>query len=83
MASDPLFEKIRPIISDIMMVPDEDITMASTPNTIEAWDSLRLLDMVLALESEFDVQFSPDEIMEMTTVARIVDVVALKAVEAA
>ena len=83
MASDPLFEKIRPIISDIMMVPDEDITMSSTPNTIEAWDSLRLLDMVLALESEFDVQFSPDEIMEMTTVARIVDVVALKAVEAA
>ena len=65
-----------------MMVADDDITMASTPNTIEAWDSLRLLDMVLALESEFDVQFSPDEIAEMTTVARIVDVVALKAVEA-
>ena len=83
MASDPLFEKIRPIISDIMMVPDDTITMASTPDTIAAWDSLRLLDMVLALESEFDVQFSPDEIVEMTTVARIVDVVALKAVEAA
>ncbi len=83
MASDPLFEKIRSIISDIMMVADDDITMASTPNTIEAWDSLRLLDMVLALESEFDVQFSPDEIEEMTTVANIVDVVALKAVEAA
>ncbi len=83
MASDPLFEKIRPIISDIMMVADDDITMASTPNTIEAWDSLRLLDMVLALESEFDVQFSPDEIEEMTTVANIVDVVAVKAVEAA
>ena len=78
-----MFEKIRPIISDIMMVADDDITMASTPNTIEAWDSLRLLDMVLALESEFDVQFSPDEIEEMTTVANIVGVVALKAFEAA
>ncbi len=78
-----MFEKIRPIISDILMVPDDTITMASTPNTIEAWDSLRRLDMVLALESEFDVQFSPDEIEEMTTVANIVDVVAVKAVEAA
>ncbi len=78
-----MFEKIRPIISDIMMVPDDDITKTASPDTIEARDSLRLFDMVLALEGEFDVQFSPDEIAGMTTVARIVDVVALKAVAAA
>ncbi len=39
----------------------EDINM----NTIENWDSLAHLKIIIALEEEFDIEFEPDEIYLM------------------
>ncbi len=52
----------------------EEIREDSSPDTIEAWDSLRHMNLVLALEEAFGVQFTEEEIVEMLNVQLIVDI---------
>ena len=40
----------------------------SSPDTIPNWDSLQHLNLVLAAEQEFNVQFSPEEIEQLLSV---------------
>ena len=74
----PLFGRIQETLADVLNLPREQITMQSSPDTIEAWDSLKHLDLVLALEQEFRLQFSPEEIAEMTSAELVVAVTSRK-----
>jgi acyl carrier protein len=58
-------EKVKKIISSVFGVSIEQVTDAASPDTIENWDSLRHMNMVVALEEEFDVSFSDDQISEL------------------
>jgi acyl carrier protein len=40
----------------------------SSPDNIANWDSLQHLNLVLALEQEFNVQFTPEEIEQILSV---------------
>ena len=70
-----VLDQIRTIASDLFAVPAEQITPASTPETIEAWDSIQHLNLVLALEEKFSVQLSPEEIEEMKSIGAVAKVV--------
>ena len=59
-------------VSEIMSVPVDQISDESSPDTIEAWDSLNHMNLVLALEEEFEVQFSDEKIVAMLSVGMIV-----------
>jgi acyl carrier protein len=43
----------------------------SSPETVEEWDSLNHLTVIMALESEFAIELSADDVIEMRTVGRI------------
>lgn len=64
-------DRIYTIVSKIFKVPLNTIDETSSPDTIETWDSLQHLQLILALEEEFGVQFSVDEITAMQTVGSI------------
>ena len=49
----------------------KDLPDDASPDTIEDWDSANHVNLVLALEAEFDVQFDTDEIGELTSLAAI------------
>lgn len=74
-----VFEQIRTIASDLFRLPPESISAASTPQTIEAWDSIQHLNLVLALEEKFGVELSPEEIEQMTSIGEVVKLVEAKA----
>lgn len=67
-------ERIIKIISQVMGIPVDRISDDSSPDTIEEWDSLRHMNLILALEEEFGVQFSDKNIVEMLSVELIVEV---------
>ncbi|OXE35925.1 MAG: acyl carrier protein [Phenylobacterium zucineum] len=62
-------------MSDIFGCLPRDITPDSTPDTIEAWDSLRMLDLLLIIEQEAGVEIDPDRVGEMITVPAILEIV--------
>ena len=55
-------EKIKNIMSIVFEVPYEEITETSSKDTIEYWDSLRHLNLIMALEEEFDIKIPDDEV---------------------
>lgn len=71
-------EKVFEIIAQVMNVPVESVKEDSSPDTIETWDSLKHMSLILTLEDEFGVQFSDEEIVEMLNVVLIMDVLTHK-----
>lgn len=72
MPTQPVERVVCRIVSELFEVPDESLSADSCPDTIERWDSVGHLNLVLALEQEFGVRFSPDQIEQMTGVGAIV-----------
>lgn len=68
-------DQIRTLASDIFGVPADQITPASTPETIETWDSIQHLNLVLALEEKFGLQLSPEEIEQMKSIGEVIQLV--------
>ena len=76
--TDRLLEQVRQLVSDIFSVPLEQVDANSSPETIEAWDSMQHLNLVLAVEDKFNLQFTPEEMEQMRTVEQIVAIVQSK-----
>ena len=66
-----LSERIKKVMSAVFEIPVEQIKDDSSPDIIDSWDSLKHMNMVVALEEEFEVEFTEDEILEMMNYALI------------
>ena len=70
--------KVKSIVSEVI---EEDIAMI-TPNSaigdFPAWDSMGNLVILQKIESEFNIQFEPEEMMEIENVNDIVKAVEAK-----
>ena len=68
-------ERVYTIISRLLDVPIDQINEDSSPDSIEVWDSLQHMNLVLALEEEFSIEFSDQQITEMLSVGLIIAIV--------
>jgi len=73
-----VFDQIRSMASDLFGVPAAQISAASSPQTIENWDSIQHLNLVLAVEEKFGLQLSPEEIEEMKSVGETAKLIESK-----
>ena len=60
--------KLYSIISKVMDVPESEINDQSSPENIESWDSLNLYMLIDDIETEFNVKFILEEILEIKNV---------------
>jgi len=65
-------------MSAVFQLPLNQITELSSPDTIESWDSLKHINMIVALEEEFNVEFTDDNITEMINMKLILVVLLEK-----
>ncbi len=63
-----MLKRVQAIAADVFNVPESKVRPDSSPDTIETWDSLHHLNFVLALEQEFGLQFTPEEIEQLLSV---------------
>lgn len=49
-------------IAESVFVNENNITIESTHNDTVGWDSLGTLNLIMAVEDEFDIQFSEEEL---------------------
>ena len=64
-------EKLYKVIAKILDDPISEINDESSPETIENWDSFNSLVLADELESEFNVSFSLEEIIDSANVSAI------------
>lgn len=67
-----VFHRVRQIAADVFGLQIEQITPESSPDSIEGWDSVQHLNLVLALEQAFSIQFEPEEIEQMLSIELVV-----------
>ena len=60
--------KLYSIISKVMDTPESEINDQSGPENIESWDSLNLYMLIDDIETEFNVKFILEEILEIKNV---------------
>jgi acyl carrier protein len=78
MTREDLFEKVKEIISETLSVDEEDITIdASFTDDLDA-DSLELVDLTMAFESELGITIEDEEVESIKTVEDAVNAIADK-----
>lgn len=53
--------KLKKLLSVLLGVDEEKINMETSQETIEGWDSLKQMNIIVAIEEEFDIQFDEEE----------------------
>ncbi len=58
-------EKIKTVMAKVFSMPVENIDDNSSIDTVERWDSIGQMNLVLMLEEEFGIQFTDSQMVEM------------------
>ena len=64
-------DRLKSVFSVVFEMPIEEINNESSPGSIELWDSLKHMNLVIALEEEFNIQFDDEEILEIQSFSLI------------
>jgi acyl carrier protein len=73
-----ILNEVRVIAADVFAVDAKTLNAGSSPEQVEAWDSVQHLNLVLALEGKYGIQFEPKEMEEMNNLGRIAAVLGSK-----
>ncbi|ATA77274.1 acyl carrier protein [Capnocytophaga canimorsus] len=68
-------EKIVEIMANVFEMNISDFPVEISQNTVENWDSLRHLNLIVEIEEAFDKSFEPEEISEMTSIDKIIEMI--------
>ena len=70
-----IYETLNEIFQDVF--DDEDIVVdaGTDSDTIEDWDSLEHINLVVAIEKAFGLKFSMDEVTGMKNVGEMVEII--------
>lgn len=70
-----IFDKVKSIVVEQLGVEEEDVTMETSFQDLEA-DSLDIVELVMALEEEFDLEISDEDAEKITTVGAAVEYIS-------
>ena len=73
-------DKIKVMMSQVFDVLSEDIGSDASIKSIDNWDSVNHMSMIMALEQSYGVLFETDEIIEMVSYRQIVHVLKQKCI---
>jgi acyl carrier protein len=77
MSQHPVLARLQPIFRDILD-PDLEVTEDLDASKVPQWDSLNHISLVVAIESEFGVELSAEELAKLRTVGDMVKLLEAK-----
>ena len=73
MSSEEVFEKVKGIVVEQLGVTEETVTMEASFIDDLGADSLDIVELVMALEEEFDIEIPDGDAEKVVTVGDVVD----------
>ena len=61
MSAENIENRVQAVIADVFGLDPDEVGPETSIETVEAWDSLQHLTVVLALEEEFDIQLDDEQ----------------------
>ena len=64
-------QRIKTIFATVLDYPETNVTPDTSPGNVPAWDSIEQINLVLAIEEEFDIILDPTQIQALDTFGKI------------
>lgn len=80
--TDNILPRLEEIIRDVFNDPDLTVTTNLTTEDVEAWDSLGHARIIFAVEEDFGIKFTIEEIGAIDTVGVLAEMIAAKSATA-
>lgn len=71
-------DKIKNIMSAVFDIGKDNVGDDASTTNLENWDSINHMNLVLAIEEEFNIVFDDEEIVQITSLKSIESTVAKK-----
>jgi len=78
MEKDEILKKVNDIFIDILDNKDIVLTYNTTANDVEDWDSLNHIQLVVAIEKQFKIRFTSQEIQRWNNVGEMLNSIMTK-----
>ncbi len=69
------FEKLKQVISEVLNVDPEEITLETTFTDDLGADSLDVFQIIMGIEEEFDIEIPAEKAEKITTVEEAVELI--------
>jgi acyl carrier protein len=69
-------EKYNNAFVEVFGAKAEELNDSYSKETVDEWDSVHQLSLIAAFEEAFDIMFDPEDIMEMTSYAKGMELLA-------
>ena len=64
-------EKVRNVLAEVLQIPLGKVIDNLAMSDVEAWDSLKHMELVVSLEQTFGLEFTFEEIVALRSVVEI------------
>jgi acyl carrier protein len=75
---DNVLAELQEIFRDVLDQPDLVITRNSNASTVEDWDSLSHLNLVMAIQQRYKIKFALGELQDLKDVGGMIDLMEEK-----
>jgi acyl carrier protein len=73
-----LQSRIFQVVSDVFVIPVDNLEESMTPIDIKKWDSLGQLHLITAIEQNFNILFETADVFKIVSIRSIIDLVKEK-----
>ena len=73
-----MLDKIKEAFFEVFGVDKNAITLETTMENLKEWDSMRHMELVMSLENKFNISFEINEVIELSTVQKIIEILKNK-----
>jgi len=70
--------RIKMVMGNVFNIDVDLINNDTSPDNVVNWDSLQHMNLIVALEEEFDVEFNDEEIVDSMNYALLVNILKNK-----
>ena len=75
--------RLKKILASLLDLKDEIIDEKISAETIDGWDSLKQMNIIVAIEEEFDILFDEEESILANSYVALLEQIRLKTSDAA
>lgn len=72
--------KLKKLLSMILDVDIKKINDSTSAENIQEWDSLKQMNIIVAIEEEFDIQFNEEESILTNSYSALLDTIKRKSI---
>lgn len=78
MTQEEIYIRIKQLFRNTFNQPELEINSEMTASDVEGWDSITHLDLITAIEGEFDIEINGFDVMGLKDVGDLIDLVKRK-----